>query len=115
MPASDERRTAMLDLVRRWQESGLKARAFAQEHGVTPWTLYYWRERLATPARSARTRRRTRVRPAKKATLVPVRILPQETSEGLELILTNGDRIRVPSNVAVDRLRQVVQVMRTAC
>ena len=35
---------------RRWRESGQSARAFAQEQGVTPWTLYYWRKRLAGKA-----------------------------------------------------------------
>jgi hypothetical protein len=51
MPASDERRTTMFDLVRRWRESGTLARTFAQEHGVTAWTLYYWREQLANQER----------------------------------------------------------------
>jgi hypothetical protein len=47
--------------------------------------------------------------------LVPVRIVPEDSGGELELILTNGDRVRVPANVAVDTLRQVVQVLRTAC
>ena len=54
MPASDERRTAMFDLVRRWRESGTPARAFAQEHGMTVWTLDYCRERLVKEERPAR-------------------------------------------------------------
>ncbi len=45
MPAPNDRTDRMLDLARRWRESGQSARAFAQEQGVTPWTLYYWRER----------------------------------------------------------------------
>jgi transposase-like protein len=115
MPATDERRTAMFDLVRRWRESGAAARAFAQEHGVTPWTLYYWRQRLATEERPARQpSRRSRVRP-KKTTLVPVRIVPEDTSGALELILTTGDRVRVPATVAVDALRRVVQILRMPC
>jgi transposase-like protein len=105
----------MFDLVRRWRESGTAARAFANEHGVTPWTLYYWRERLANEEQPARRPRRgTRVRP-KKTTLVPVRVVPDDSTGALELILTTGDRVRVPARVAVDTLRQVVQILRAAC
>jgi hypothetical protein len=115
MPASDERRTAMFDLVRRWRESGTPARVFAQEHGVTPWTLYYWRERLVNEERPVRRpARRRRVR-LKETKLVPVRIVPEDTGGGLELILTTGDRIRVRVDVGGDVLRRVVQVLRTAC
>ena len=115
MPASDDRRTAMFDLVRRWRESGTPARAFAQEHGVTPWTLYYWREQLAKTEQPARRRPRgSRVR-SKKTTLVPVRIVPEDAGSALELILTSGDRVKVPGDVGLDTLRRVVQVLRTAC
>jgi len=115
MPASGERRTAMFDLVRRWRESGTPARAFAQEQGVTAWTLYYWREQLVKQERPARRPpRRSRVR-SKKMTLVPVRIVPGDTGGVLELILASGDRIRVPGDVGLDTLRRVVQVLRTAC
>ncbi|MBV9169874.1 MAG: transposase [Chloroflexi bacterium] len=114
MLASDERRTAMFDLVRRWRESGTRARVFAQEHGVTAWTLYYWREQLTKEERPAqRPSRRPRTR-MKKPKLVPVRIMPEEGST-LELILTTGDRVRVPGDVGADTLRRVVQVLRTAC
>jgi hypothetical protein len=115
MPASDERRTAMFDLVRRWRESATPARAFAQEHGVTAWTLYYWREQLAKQERPARRPpRRSRVR-SKKTMLVPVRIVPENTGGGLELILTTGDRVRIPVDIGVDMLRRVVEVLRTVC
>jgi hypothetical protein len=31
----------MLELAQRWRDNGMKARAFAQEHGVTRWMLNY--------------------------------------------------------------------------
>jgi hypothetical protein len=113
MPASEDRRNAMLDLARRWREDGRSARAFAQEHGVTPWALYYWRERLPNEERPAR-RRPHRSRP-KRTKLVPVRIMPEDAGGTLELILTNGDRVRASGDVAVDTLRRVVEVLRTTC
>jgi hypothetical protein len=38
MQAQEERRNTM-DLARQWRSSGKKARTFAAEHGITPWTL----------------------------------------------------------------------------
>src|SRR5437868_7548613 len=54
MQAQEDRRQQMLELARQWRDSGLNARAFAEGHGVTPWTLYYWRERLTKPERRRR-------------------------------------------------------------
>ena len=39
MLTADIRREQMLELARRWRESGVQARRFAAEHGVTAWTL----------------------------------------------------------------------------
>ena len=71
MGTPETRREQMLDLARQWRESGVKARTFAQEHGVTPWTLYYWRQRL----KGAGPKRRRR--PARPAQLAPVQVVPE--------------------------------------
>jgi hypothetical protein len=111
MQAQNDRRSAMLDLARRWRDSGAKARVFAQEHGITAWTLYYWRKRLAREERPARRRRSTpRVR------LAPVRLVASDGhGNDLEVILAGGDRIRVPAGISAETLRCVIQVLRTAC
>ena len=73
MLTPEARRQQRSDLARRWRESGTQARAFAQEHGVTPWTLYYWRQRLdgASPGRRRR-------RPALRAEhLAPVHVVTE--------------------------------------
>ena len=112
MQAQEDRRSTMLDLARQWRDSGVKARAFAQEHGVTSWTLYYWRKRLARDERPARRRRRTR-----RVKLAPVHVMASAEGHGgdLEVMLANGDRVRVPPGVSADTLRRVVEVLRTAC
>jgi transposase-like protein len=112
MQAQEDRRGTMLDLARRWRESGATARAFAQEHGVTAWTLYYWRKRLARDERPARRRRRTR-----RVRLAPVHVVASAEANGgdLEVLLASGDRVRVPAGVSADTLRRVVEVLRTAC
>jgi transposase-like protein len=112
MQAQDDRRSTMLDLARRWRDSGGTARAFAQEHGITTWTLYYWRKRLARDERPARRRRRMR-----RVRLAPVHVVASaEGNRGdLEVLLASGDRVRVPPEVSADTLRRVVEVLRTAC
>ena len=112
MPAPDDRRNKMLELARRWRDSGVKARVFAQEQGVTPWTLYYWRQRLASQDRPTRGRRRSQ-----RVTLAPVHVVagPADVGGDLEILLASGDRVRVAAGVSADTLRRVVQVLRTAC
>jgi len=111
MPAPDDRRDKMLDLARRWRESGMKARAFAQEQGVTPWVLYYWRQRLARQERPVRRRRSGRV------PLARVRVVgdARNTGDDLEIVLVSGDRIRIRAGASVETVRRVVQVLRGGC
>ena len=116
MAAPNDRKDQMLELVRRWQESGQSARAFAQEQGVTPLTLYYWRGRLVKemkpPKRPRKLRSSTRVR------LAPVHVVTSGGEDGrsdVEITLAGGDRIRVSASVSVDILRRVVHLLRTAC
>jgi hypothetical protein len=112
MQAQDDRRNEMLDLARRWQASGTKARAFAQEHGVTPWVLYYWRQRLAREDRPVRRRRR-RSRPVKRA---PVHVVTDADGGGdLEITLVSGDRVRVSAGVSADLVGHIVRVLRRPC
>jgi hypothetical protein len=111
MQAQEDRRRVMLDLARRWRASGAKARVFAQEHGVTPWTLYYWRQRLAREERPPRRRRR-----ARRVTLAPVHVLAREdTGAELEVVLAGGDRVHVPAGISTETLQRVIQVLRTTC
>jgi hypothetical protein len=104
----------MLTLAREWRESGTPARVFAQEHGVTTWTLYYWRQRVVRQERSARRRRRPR-----RVRLAPVRVIRSADGPGpdpdLEIILASGDRVRVSTEISADVLHRVVQVLRTGC
>ena len=111
MPAPDTQRQEMLDLARRWRDSGMTCRAFARDAGVTPWVLYYWRQQVAGEDRPARRRRPRRV------SLARVRVVPDGNAErvDVEIQLANGDRVRCADGVSVETLRRVVQVLRTAC
>jgi hypothetical protein len=116
MPAPNDRTDRMLDLARRWRESGQSARAFAQEQDVTPWTLYYWRERLA--GEKPRPARRRKPRSSARVALAPVHVVTsgnEESRSDVEILLASGDRVRVTASVSVETLRRVVQILRAPC
>jgi transposase-like protein len=104
--AQTDHRNKMLALARAWQESGTPARRFAQEHGVTAWTLYYWRQRRARQARAARRPR-----------LAPVHVVetPDDRGHDLEIVLASGDCVRVSAQISGDALRRVIDVLRARC
>jgi transposase-like protein len=112
MQTHEDRRSQMLELAREWVESGAKAHAFAQEHGVTPWQLYYWRNRIGSQTRQRRRRRRSR-----RVTLAPVHVLPTAEGRGgdLEVVLVSGERVTVRNGVSVDLVRAVVAALRAPC
>jgi transposase len=117
MPAPNDRTDHMLDLARRWRESGQSARAFAQEQGVTAWTLYYWRERLVG-GHTRRTRRRRKRRSAPPVSLAPVQVVTsngEKSQSDVEILLASGDRVRVTASVSAETLRRVVAILRTPC
>jgi hypothetical protein len=100
----------MLELARQWRDSGMHARAFAKERGVTPWVLYYWRQRLTGLDRPRRRRS------ARRASLARVRVVPDAHETGdLEILLVSGDRVRMTASVSVETLRRVVQALRSGC
>ena len=76
--------------------------------------LYYWRERLASEERPKARRKR---RSSSRAQLAPVHVVSgaEGGSGDVEIILAQGDRVRVAASVSMDTLRRVVQALRTSC
>lgn len=108
MPVPD--RDKLLDLARRWRESGKSARVFAQEQSTTPWVLYYWRQQLTAHDRPRRRRRTGRVR------LAPLHVVATGDAGGdVEILLVSGDRVRLSAAVSPETLRGVVEVLRARC
>jgi hypothetical protein len=89
----------------------MKARAFAQAQGVTPWVLYYWRQRLTRQEQPVRQRRSRRVPLARVCVVSDV----GNDADDLEIVLVSGDRIRIPAGASVETFRRVVQVLRGGC
>ena len=116
MRAPNDRTDRMLDVARRWRESGQSAGAFAQEQGVTPWTSYYWPERLA--GEKARRARRRKPRASSRVSLAPMHVVTsgaEESRSDVEILLASGDRVRVTARVSVETLRRVVHILRAPC
>jgi transposase-like protein len=91
----------------RWRErlaeqarSGLTVKQFCREQGLTEWSFYTWRKRLREdgPVRFALVERRTTAGSAMAASL--------------ELVLGNGERLRISAGVDRTTLRTVVEVLR---
>jgi hypothetical protein len=112
MEVLENRHAKMVVLVQQWKESGKSAREFARESGVTPWVLYYWRQRSASQDAPARRRKR-RLQSVRAARLMPVRVISEPATSGeLEVILATGDRVRVPADASLERLQRVLQVVK---
>ena len=98
----------MTALVRQWRVSGEPQARFARRHGVRPWTLWYWSQKVHRAAP-----RRATARPA----FVPVAVVPEAVRPpmAIEVVLASGERLVVPDGVGSTRLREVLAAVRAAC
>ena len=101
-----QKRTAaqMARLVARWRTSGGSRAAFARRHGVSGWSFWYWCRKLSetTPPRTA-------------PMFVPVRVTPEAEAPSIEIVLSDGARVRVREGTPVEWVRAVVMALRSAC
>lgn len=92
------------------EASGKTLRAFARDRGLSAWTLYGWRAKLG------RTRRRARATKGveRSGGLVAVEVLGRSGAPGdFEVVLADGLRVRVPREVGVARLVELVRELRS--
>ena len=83
------------------RRSGTSVKQFCKEQGLTEYSFYAWRKRLqekgpmrfALVERSARRQERT-------------------AEAGLELVLANGERLRIGPGVDIPTLRTVLEALR---
>jgi hypothetical protein len=82
------------------QEAGKhKIGVFCRERGISEASFYYWRNRLrkSTPVRFA---------------LIQTSVATSGPACTLELVLRNGERLRIGDQVAATTLRMVLEVVR---
>jgi len=96
-------------LLTEYEASGLSLIDFARERGLSPWTLYGWRRKLGR----SRRRRRAEVEEG-QAGFVAVDVVgaAAATSE-IEVLLSDGMRVRVPRDVSIVRLVELVRALRS--
>jgi transposase len=89
--------------VERWQRSGLSAPEIGRREGFDGRQLTYWKWRLgqkskrATPKKAARKQGKPKRARAKAAGFVPVKLPTTAAAPALEIMLSNGRTVRVPS------------------
>ena len=96
-------------LIAEQEVSGQSVRAFAEERGISVWTLYEWRARLGMSRR-----RRPRARADNAVEFVGVDVVGgMAGSGGFEVELPNGVRVRAPRELAVEAVADLVRALRS--
>lgn len=94
------RREFWRQLIAKQPQSGVSVRALCQQHGVSEYSFYQWRKRLAQQ--------------------LPMKFALVETDRGvrvanaIEVILTSGERVRIMPGVDIGTLRLVINILREA-
>lgn len=97
--AREARREFWRQLIAKQQGSGVSVRVLCREHGVSEYSFYQWRKRLAAQL------------PVKFALVETDRIAPIY-AEGVEVIVTSGERLRIRPGVDAATLRLVLNILR---
>jgi len=87
-------------LIAEQEAGGQKVRAFCRERGITEPSFYYWRKRL---------RKRE---PLQFALLATTSADTGSKASALELVLRNGERLRIGNEVDAATLRIVLEAVR---
>jgi hypothetical protein len=111
-------REAWAKRIERWKDSGLTAKEFAAEIGISPRSLVWWRWRLASKPKLAapappvkRRRRRDKAKPATPSPMTFVEVPAVAASEPIELVLPSSIRIRVGPSFDSATLERVLDVL----
>ena len=102
--------------VERWGDSGLSAKQFAVEIGVSPQSLTFWKWKLRREARvqaHAATTRVTKPQSSTRPTTTFLQLLPTIATQVkplsmLELVLPNGLAVRIPPAFDEPTLKRLV-------
>jgi len=87
------------ELVDRQKKSGLSVQTFCQQQGVSGWSFYQWRKRLA-------------LNPPMSFALVETGETSRQCTGAVELWLNGGDRLQITPGVDAATLRTVLAVLR---
>jgi len=98
---SEQRRRHWSKLIAEQEASGQKPRPFCRERGIGEWSFYKWRRRLGQADRVEFALLET----------TPARVAVPDSA--LELMLRNGERLRIVKGVDAATLRLVLDAARS--
>jgi hypothetical protein len=98
---SEQQRNYWSKLITEQEASGQKARPFCRERGIGEYSFYKWRRRLRQPDS------------VEFALLTPKRAAVAVPDSALELVLQNGERLRIANGVDAATLRLVLDAVRS--
>lgn len=110
-------------LIEQWKKSGLTSREFARTRGLNHRTLERWKWHLGVEEKKNNSNRRDKFELAQniggfielvRPSLAPTKNNPlKQVSEGepLELILSNGLRVRIPTQFDTESLKLVIETL----
>lgn len=111
-----ESRETWAKRVERWKDSGLTAKEYAAEVGISAQSLSWWKWRLsspaaATPSVTASRRRTTRRASPDAGSPMTFVELPAAAPEPFEVVLPSSLRVRVPPGFDAPALRRLLDVL----
>ncbi|MFC1806569.1 hypothetical protein ACFL09_06285 [Planctomycetota bacterium] len=117
---AEQREAHWRTVLAEWEKSGLTQAAFCREHELSAKTFTWWKRELTRRDAVRASRRRLKgnsdASRSGKAGFLPVRVAgageaPRDGHAGLEVVLVNGRRVRVGSDVDAELLAKVVTVL----
>jgi transposase len=94
--------------ITRWEQSGQTAKVFAAQEGVSAQSLSWWKWKLGQEATDEKAARRAQVVPLSFVRLEPTACEDASEALPLEVVLTDGRVVRVPSRFDAQALRRLV-------
>ncbi len=106
--ADREQRQFWQMVLETYKSSGLSVRQFCQQEGFSEASFYSWRKRLRTHQKTD-----TNKKPSQPEPFIEVS-MPPAKSGGLELVLSSGHTLRIPSDIDHEFLSGVLSVVKQA-
>jgi hypothetical protein len=107
-------------LLAEQEGSGLSVRQFAEERGLSAWSMYGWRQRLGLSRRRSGPRQQHRSKASGAGEIVPVQLVDATEApscapaSGFYVELRDGARIHVPPGFQSAELARLLAVLRSS-
>lgn len=95
--------------IETWKSSGLSVRRFCKQEGLSEPSFYSWRKKLT----SVQPSEADKVKAGPSEPFIRVS-LPAETPDGLELVFSTGNTLRMRRGVDRQTLTDVISVLQEA-